>query len=260
MHHNQSVNPDEFLPDALRPPARGDTLSFSWTADIGAGATVGTVSEHLRDLQVVLDLGQRWGLIFAEQAAAYAFEREVSSRGPVALREAISEWPGVEEFPFPFIEEAFLDRDLWYRRSARRGWYGASPDDLVRLLSSRNVPSLLGQPISTRHIEYNNPVEVVLFGAGFVLVGTVKLLRMIRDWSSQRRVGDAIADTAESAARRNKTASDLGAWLVDEARAGRQQVPIGELMKYVTPTDLESIARLADSDVQLQLPEQLSGQ
>jgi len=251
MHHNAPVNPDDFLPDALRPPARGDTLSLTWTADIGADAMVGAVGNHLRDMQVVLDLGERWGLPYSEQAAAYAFEREISSRGPVALREALSEWPGAEDYWFPILEEEeFFDR----------GWYGTIPEDLIRLLSSRNVPGLLGQTMRTRHIEYNNPVEVVLLGAGFVLVGTVKLLRMIRDWSSQRRVGDAIADAAESTARQNKTASDLGAWLVEEARAGRQQVPIGDLMKYVRASDLESIARLADSDVQLQLPQQLSDQ
>jgi hypothetical protein len=251
------VNPDEYLPEALRPPARGDTLSVTWTANMGPNARVGAVAEHLQNLQVALNLGERWGTSYAEQAAATAFNREVSARGPVALREAIGEWPSVIDSGLD-IERILFDPRYWYGPRALNAGYGYGPEDLVRLLSSRNVPGLLGQPVTSRRIEYNNPVEVVLLGAGFLLVGGVKVLRMIRDWSSQRRIGDAMAASAEAAAQQSKSAADLGAWLVDEVRAGRQPVPVGELMRQVTPSDLEAIAKLADTDVQLQLPRQMS--
>jgi hypothetical protein len=251
------MNSDDFIPEGLRPPALGDSLAFTWVANLGRDATVGAIAAHLQSLQVVLDLGERWGLIHAERAAAIAFELDLRTRGPEALNEAFESWPENRLYPHRY-ERAFSDPEYWYRRGMPGG-YTAGPDDLIRLLSSREVPRLLGQSVRARHVEYNNPVEVVLFGAGFVLVGTVKVLRMIRDWSSQRRIGDSIADSAEAAAQQNKTAADLGAWLVEEAQAGRQHVPISDLLKYVGPQDLTAIQQLADLDVQLQLPPQLSG-
>jgi len=248
---------EQNLPFELRRPVGGDVLSLTWTADIGPAASVGRVADHLHDLQTALDLGERWGLAYAERSAAYALWSEISRRGPAAIQRKVNDWPGLGGPDIP--EEAFFDPESWpYRR--RPGWYGADPDDVVGLLSSVEVPRLLGSPMQATHIEYNNPVEVMLLGAGFVLLGGVKVLRMIRDWSSQKRIGEAVADAAEAAARQANTAADLGEWLAAEAKHGRQHVPIGELLRAVTPADLAALSRLADSDVQLQLPSQLTEQ
>ena len=253
------MDPDDYLPRGLRLPAGNETQSLTITSDIGANSTVGAVSTRLADLQVVLDLGERWGAVYAEAAASRALVRELRSRGSDALSDIRVDWPGLGRYASEsFLERALLDPEYFAFRH-RPGYDGfTSPEDLLRLVSSSSVPQLLGQPIVAQHIEYQNPLEVVLIGAGFVLMGAVKALRLVRDWSSQRSIGESMADTARSAASLSRSRAELGAWLVEEAKAGRQPVPIGDLLRVLTTDDLTAIGRLADSDVQLSLPAHFS--
>jgi hypothetical protein len=73
-----------------------------------------------------------------------------------------------------------------------------------------------------------NPLEVLLAGSGFYVTGVMVVLRMVRDWSSQRRSGaaaageaEARADLARAQARRAWTEADILSWLAEQARAGR---------------------------------------
>jgi len=252
------VNPYEYTPSEFQLPAGDESVSLTWRSNIGPSASVGTIAAHLADLQTALDVGASWGLVHAEEAASQAFEREAQARGLAALTEISDQWPNIAYLQAYGDWEYFPIGPL--TPEPRGGRYLAWPRGIARLASSSYVPELLGDPIRVAHVEYENPIEVVLFGAGLVLMGTVKVLRMIRDWSSQQRIGEAIADAAEATAQQAQSAADLGRWLVDEARAGRQHVPIGELMSRVTPSDLDAIRRLADSDVQLQLPQGMGDQ
>lgn len=43
-------------------------------------------------------------------------------------------------------------------------------------------------------------------------------------------------------------------WLVDEAKAGRMPISVGELLDVVTQDDETALDRLADGNVELRLP------
>jgi hypothetical protein len=113
----------------------------------------------------------------------------------------------------------------------------------------------LGEPAQVIHAEYRNPLEVNLEGSGFLLLGTIYVLRLVRDWSHIRRIGAAQATQAESAARRATTHADFSQWLVDEARHGRLHVSPSELVNLVTRPEVQALDRLADDKIRLQLPE-----
>jgi hypothetical protein len=70
--------------------------------------------------------------------------------------------------------------------------------------------------------------KIVLGGSGFLLLGAIYVLRLIRNWSHIRRIGAAQAEQAEQAesnARRATTHAEFSQWLMDEARQGRLAVP-----------------------------------
>ena len=54
-------------------------------------------------------------------------------------------------------------------------------------------------------VSYRNPIEVILGGSGFLMVGAMLMLRIVRDWSSARRYGAVAATMTESTARRSTT-------------------------------------------------------
>jgi len=97
-------------------------------------------------------------------------------------------------------------------------------------------------------------LEVILTGSGFLIVGTIYVLRMVRDWSSKRREGAAVAREAEATARQKSAGAALMEWLVEEAKAGRLHVPPGDLLAAVSSYQTEVLHRLAEDDVQLQVP------
>jgi hypothetical protein len=97
--------------------------------------------------------------------------------------------------------------------------------------------------------------KIVLGGSGFLLLGAIYVLRLIRNWSHIRRIGAAQAEQAESNARRATTHAEFSQWLMDEARQGRLAVPPHEFVDLVARTEVRAIDRLADSDIRLQLPE-----
>jgi hypothetical protein len=223
----------------------------AWRADVGAGARVGELADVLHDLDVTIKAGERWGVALARAAAQYQLMYEVGRRGPEALIESARQ--------LGFGERDVADVEHWYFEGPWRSWRrgrrpSLGPEELVRRLADVRTPDLLGSPVQVQHAEYRNPLEVVLTGSGFVIFGTIYVLRMVRDWSNKRREGAAAARETEAAARRQAAGADLMEWLVDEAKAGRLHVPPGDLLNVVTPAEGEAMRRLAVEDVQLQLP------
>lgn len=239
------------LPPSLRVPVAGDTASFTWRADIGTGARLDDLAIHLNDLAVAVAVGERWGSMLARAAAQYQLVYEVSRRGPRSLIE-VAEQSG--------LDVDLLDIERWYfegpwmrpRRPGRPTFW--SPDDLLRTIADLRVPESLGSSMRVQRLEYQNPLEVVLYGSGFLLLGSIYVARIIRDWSSARRQGSAAAQAAEAHARQDSSRADLLEWLVQEAKAGRLHVPPGDLLNSVTADEGAAMERLSDQEVQLQLP------
>ena len=89
----------------------------------------------------------------------------------------------------------------------------------------------------------------------------MSVLRLVRDWSNTRRRGAAEADQAEPERAHGthtpttrKPAPVLTRWLIDEAKAGRAAIPIGELLAVVAPDDGAALARLAEHRVEISAP------
>lgn len=238
---------------ALRPPAGGDLVSVTWRADLGPGARVGDLADRLRDLDTAVNVGERWGTVLARTAAQYELMYEVGRRGPEALIESARQlgFDAREAFD---IERSYFEGPWWRLRGRRRAPF-AGPDELIRGLADLRAPALLGSPVHAQHAEYRNPLELVLTGSGFLILGTIYALRMVRDWSNKRREGAAAARNAEATARQKAAGADLMEWLVEETKAGRLHVPPGDLLSVVSALDGQALHRLAANDTDLQLPQ-----
>lgn len=77
---------------------------------------------------------------------------------------------------------------------------------------------------------------------GFLLLGSIHVLRLARDWSYTRRIGAAEARQAEAAAQRAVAHADLCQWLVDEAKVGSLHMPLSELIDVVTRPEIQALA------------------
>lgn len=250
--HDLDMDDRSRLPRGLQPPAYGDTVTVGWRADLGREARVGDVGNHLHDLQVAIDLGERWGTLLATAAAVLLFEEQVRGAGPGFLSRELDQW-NIDPRVAMHIEEWVLTGE-WPRRRDLGRFAVEGPLNVVRLISNRRVPELLGEPATAQHVEYRNPVEVVLIGSGLLLLGTVKVLRLIRDWSTDRRTSAARADVADAVARTYKSRARLADYLVREAIQGREHVPVGDLLGVTTAVDLDAVERLTSTDVRLELP------
>jgi hypothetical protein len=226
-------------------------VNLTWRADLGAGARIGEIAIHLEDLGTAITVGERWGSVLARAAAQHQLAYEVTSRGPRALSEAAGQL-GLDVDP--------MDMERWYFegrpgmvpvRPGRDFW---PPDVLLRTIADLRMPGSLGSPMRTQHLEYRNPLEVVLSGSGFLLLGSIYVVRIVRDWSNTRRQDAAAAQTSEAHARQDSARADLMEWLVTETKEGRLHVPPVDLLNSVSPDESKAMGRLAEQEVQLQLP------
>jgi hypothetical protein len=142
------------------------------------------------------------GVTFARSAAGYQPTYEVRRRGPDAMIEAATQL-GFAQLDLSGIEPWFYERPRWWGgRSGRSSWPLWDPGDLVRMLADGRTPDFLGLPVQVSRVEYRNRLEVVFGGSGFLILGAIYVLRLIRDWSSARRQGAAAAREAGRRARR----------------------------------------------------------
>ena len=254
------MEPWEFLPRGYEPPLRGEKFNITWRSDIGPNVSIGEIGDYLQAFQTLLDLGERWGLVMAEEAAARSLVRELFAHVDYSTNE-ISLTPVRDVIPQDD------DKRIWWvvRHMVDQGIRtGEHPETIVEIpsalreLASLSVPDLMGLPLRTETITYRNPIEVIVFGGAFVAYGTVQVLRLVRDWGARRRLTNAAAEIAEAEARQARTRADVIEYLGHEVTAGRLHVPAAELGKLVTSTDLEAIAKLAGKEPTLELPEGVS--
>jgi hypothetical protein len=208
------------------------------------------LARHFEDLGVVVELGERWGFVIAQHDERRQLLYRAKRSGPSFLEAEARELGYSPEDIFDLYE--WLDLGIY--RGTRRWLTSAYPTDIIQSLAAARATRSLGSQIEVLRAEYRNPIEIVLGGSGFLLLGAAYSLRLVRDWANTRRVGAAQATQAEHEARRAGCHADLSEWLVSEARNGRLYVPPHELVNLVTKTDFRAIDRLADNDIHLELP------
>lgn len=251
------VDPGRDLPPDLRPPFAGDRVSVTFRAEVGTLARAGEVARHLEDLDTVISTGERWGGRIARAAAYRGLVDGIVRRGPGEVEEAALQ-SGFRPRDLAAVEE-WIHTGWWPWRPGQVPY--RDPAEFVQALADYRVPEQLGTPVRLRRVTYQNPLEVVLTGSGFLIAGAIYVLRMIRDWSSNRRMAAAAAEQAEAAAdvaraqaAQTRTEGDILRWFADEARAGRWHVPPGELLDLVRREDITAMERLSATPVQLDLP------
>jgi hypothetical protein len=251
------MEPWSFLPEGYEPPLHGDQFKIVWRSDLGSNVSAAEVGDYLQAFQILLDLGERWGLAMAEEAAVRSLIRELfahrDARGDIDLTplRGVMSWQE-EKRVYLSVQEVFTHRT------------GEHPETVVevpsalRELASLSVPELMGPPVRIDAITYRSPLELAFIGGGFLAYGIIHVLRMTRDWRARRRLASAAADIAESEARKARTRADVIEYLGKEVTAGRLHVSPAELAELVTSTDLQAIADLAGQEPTLELPEGVS--
>lgn len=250
------MQPWQFLPDGFEPPLRQEQFSIVWRADLGANVSVDVVSSYLNAFQTLLDLGERWGLVMAEEAAARSLIGEFFSYGD---RLNVVLTPVLDVIPWQDEKRIYLSvQDILSRRTGDHPETMVEVPSALRELASFSVPQLMGPPLRNEAITYRNPIELIITGGAFIAYGTVQVLRMARDWGARRRMSNAAAEMAEAEARQARTRADVIEYLGQEVTAGRLHVPPSELAKLVISTDLQAIAQVAGPEPTLELPESVS--
>lgn len=260
MRHDAIVatNRPEVQISAFPSTGGGAEVSFSWTADIGPKATAADIAAHLADVQTLIDVGARWGLLLAEAQAARDLAQQVEGESAQAAEGAQA------AEPIGQVDEASgLSPSLMRDIGQIVSWADALPAHDLGLVRPQYrfsfdwpVPELFGQDVRVDQMSYSNPIHLVLVGGAFLIAGAIVAARFVRDWSARKRITVAAAQTAEAAARGSQAWAGMVEWLVDEVRGGRLTVAPGELAKMVTGPDLAAMGRLADREIRLALPGQ----
>lgn len=256
------MDPSADLPPGLRAPASGERVAIVWRADLGARRRVGDLAQHLADLDTAISLGERWGTELAKVAAYQQLTNRILREGPHAVVESAMEF-GYSPMAVEAIDE-WMHTGRWpgFPPSRRSRFPYGDPASLLQTIADMELPRLLGSPLEVENAAYRNPIEIALGGSGLLLGGAIYVLRMLRDWSSTRRLGEARADHAEAEAREqqarartSEARADLATWLVEQAKESQTPIPISEMIAAVTQADEHALARLAANDVELDAPE-----
>jgi hypothetical protein len=249
------VHPWEFLPYDYEPPLREQRFRIAWRSDLGPNVSAGQVGAYVRAFQSLLDLGDRWALAMAEEAAARSLIAELFAAA--GQGEGLTPLSG--SMPAGGDKRIYLSlQGILERRVGEHPETIVDVPAAIREVASLSVPDLLGAPLRTESISYQNPVEILLAAGAFLALGTVQVLRMVRDWGARRRAAEAAAEIAEAAARQARTRADVVEYLGREVIAGRLHVPPAQLGQLVTSTDLEAIAEILGHETTLELPTNVS--
>ena len=217
------IDPDDYTSEHV--------ASATFAADLGPQRSLGTVAEVVQDMATLVNLGERVALRIASEARRDRLRTEK-------------------------VADAYLSSEA---RSL-----GVEETDVYRTLPRAHALDLLADlealpeaayPVWVVSVRYRNPLEIVIGGVVFVLIrGLVPFLRLVRDWSHTRRLGEARAQAAHSEARITSTRADLIEWLARETREGRNYVPLRTLVDMVSDSDLKALDRLADYAVHIDVP------
>jgi hypothetical protein len=202
----------------------------------------------------VLDLGDRWAIILAHDAAARALVAELMSSDAPSLEPLRDVLDPSDEKQ---VEFAVQQIHLFFKNFGEQGFI-----DLPSILgkyADAALPELLRPAIRAEEISYRNPIELILLGSGVAVLAAVQAFRLVRDWNSRKQIGQAAAKTAEAQARIDVARADIVEYFAGEVTAGRVQVKPSEFAKLATPTDLKALSALVGAETTLELPRGLAG-
>lgn len=226
--------------------------SLTIRVNLGPRIPMTKLTDSVADLASVVELGTKWGETLAQSAAAWDIA-DVLRRGERHGLELLLERELGGE-GFHELLDFIYDAPPPYR------WMSAG-HPAWELARDRRAVNIRGQAARPTSLRYENPLELILCGAGSLLMGVILAARLVRDWSNQRRIGAAAAAQAEAEARkayaeagRAEAAADFARWMAEEAKSGRGALPQLELLKAITPHEARAIERLAEQDVELSLP------
>lgn len=246
------IAPDR--PSGFTAPHQGDTGSFGILIDVGGSAPMSSVTEIVLGLQAFTDIGGRWGTALAKSAAMWDLAGTIERNGPFGLSELLE-----------LEQDGFINPKWWpqHRRHSPEWWLGDAPE----LLYLRDVRAtrLAGKPIRVQSLTYENPIELTVFGAGLLLLGTVMAARFVRDWSANRQIGRAEARKAEAEARVSETWAEreeaitetMRSWLAREARQTSTPLPIDEMAAVTSMHNFPDLRRVIEHPVVVKLPDGL---
>ncbi|WP_155892832.1 hypothetical protein [Intrasporangium chromatireducens] len=244
------------MPETYMPPLHGDNYQISLRADLGRAASVDRVSEYLAAFHTVLDVGERWGVVMAEEASVRSLMAELliaGDGGEPSLHPILKEMPWYDEKRIYLA----VNRMIEHRVGEHPELQMEAPR-VLREVASLSVPQILGPSVSATEVTYRNPIEIIVGGSAFALYGAVQLLRIIRDWKSRRRQTDSAARIADAAAREASARADVIEYLGNEITSGRLHVPASQLGAMLTQSDLSAVAKLAGPEPTLELPSNVS--
>lgn len=95
--------------------------------------------------------------------------------------------------------------------------------------------------VRVERLRYENPLELVIAATG---VAVLAVLRLIRDWSTDRRIGAARALEYESAARVNDRVRRIA---IEELASGRLRLSQEQILPLLTPNVVRTIRSLGDA-------------
>jgi hypothetical protein len=234
-------------------PLREDEFQFTLRVDLGPNASLDRIAECTNAVRDLIDLGDRWAIVLAHEAAARALIAELNA-GDYASLEPLAKVLAPADDKRTGLSVAAVRERHGYEHAESLVEIPA----VLAMYADAALPDLLRPAVRAREVSYRNPLEWILFGGGFAVYATVQALRVARDWKSRKRIGDAAATAAEAQARAEVARADVLEHLAGEVTSGRLQVAPSELGKLMTPTDLKGMSALAGAETTLALPSGLS--
>jgi hypothetical protein len=202
--------------------------------DLGANAPIETINSAISDLAAVCAFGSE-------------LQRRVSRAA--LLRRVLRDLP----------PEAFYDEIELFERFYPLGgrWQVAAlatthdldlpmPNAVSRQLASYIREYGTDDEVVVRELHYANPLDVwLILAAGGVVL---QLVRMIRDWSSERRVGNARAADVENAVQMRKAVRDQ---IIQRIAQGDIPIPEQWIENALTQDPVGAFERLSRRNVEL---------
>jgi len=230
-----------YMPEQYAALRGEDMYQFTLRVDLGPGASVDRIASCTDAVRDLIDLGERWAIVFAHDAAARALLAELLAQSEPSLAPLRDLLDPRDEKPIWGVVNAIRV----YRDSVEDAEIMLEIPSVLSKYADAAVPGLLRPAVRAEEISYRNPLEWVLVGGGFAVYATVQALRMVRDWSARKRTGAAAAVAAEAQARAEVARADvleylagrgyrwpdtsgaIGAWKTNDACGSERHVSPG---------------------------------
>lgn len=199
---------------------------------LGPNASIETVSTTVSDLAVVCEVGSELQLRVSRAELIQRILRDLGP-GPYLDDLELFDYPPSKRWAAAALV-AYRDPDY------------PTPPGLSRLLAANFEEYSADNEVVVRELRYSNPVDAhLILASGGVVFG---LLIMIRDWSSNRRVRDALADDIEDEVQMRKA---LRRHIMQGVADGTIPIPEKWVETLLTDRSVRAFDRLSRRSVEL---------